>query len=115
MTFVLVMVAAVAVILIVSAPFRGARAGATDTPKAGATDTPESGTTDTTEAGEAAVKPDKVADLEVAREAKYREIRDAELDYRTGKLSDEDFRLVDDALRAEAISILQALDRAKAR
>jgi len=26
------------------------------------------------------------ADLEAARESKYREIRDAELDYRTGKL-----------------------------
>ena len=30
------------------------------------------------------------AELEAAREAKYREIRDAELDYRTGKLSDDD-------------------------
>ena len=28
------------------------------------------------------------AELEAAREAKYREIRDAELDYRTGKLSE---------------------------
>ena len=29
----------------------------------------------------------ELAELEAAREAKYREIRDAELDHRTGKLS----------------------------
>ena len=32
-----------------------------------------------------------IAELEAARDAKYREIRDAELDLRTGKLSDEDY------------------------
>ena len=32
------------------------------------------------------------AELEAARDAKYREIRDAELDYRTGKLSEADWR-----------------------
>ncbi len=37
----------------------------------------------------------EIAALEAAREAKYREIRDAELDFRTGKLSDADFRAVD--------------------
>lgn len=51
------------------------------------------------------------ADLELAREAKYREIRDAELDYRTGKLSDADWRVLDRELRAEAIDILHRLDR----
>lgn len=51
------------------------------------------------------------AELEAVREAKYREIRDAELDHRTGKLSDEDFDAVDRGLRAEAITILQGLDR----
>jgi hypothetical protein len=50
------------------------------------------------------------ADLEAAREAKYREIRDAELDYRTGKLSEADWRRLDRELRAEAIEILRALD-----
>jgi Tfp pilus assembly protein PilX len=55
----------------------------------------------------------EVADLEAAREAKYREIRDAELDYRTGKLSDEDYQAVDRALRAQAMEILRALDRAR--
>jgi hypothetical protein len=48
--------------------------------------------------------------LEVAREAKYREIRDAELDYRTGKLSREDYEAVDGALRAEALEILNRLE-----
>jgi cell division septation protein DedD len=50
------------------------------------------------------------ADLEAAREAKYREIRDAELDYRTGKLSEADWKRLDRELRAEAIDILRRLD-----
>jgi hypothetical protein len=49
-------------------------------------------------------------DLEAAKEAKYREIRDAELDYRTGKLSEEDWRALDRELRAEAIDLLHRLD-----
>ncbi|HJS95718.1 MAG TPA: hypothetical protein VJ741_15755 [Solirubrobacteraceae bacterium] len=53
-----------------------------------------------------------VAELEAAREAKYRELRDAELDHRTGKLSDEDYAELDTALRAEAIEILRGIDRA---
>ncbi len=51
------------------------------------------------------------AELEAAREAKYREIRDAELDYRTGKLSDGDWRSLDRTLRAEAVDLLKRLDR----
>jgi hypothetical protein len=50
------------------------------------------------------------ADLELARDAKYREIRDAELDYRTGKLSEADWRAMDRGLRAEAVEILRRLD-----
>jgi hypothetical protein len=50
------------------------------------------------------------ADLEAARESKYREIRDTELDYRTGKLSEADWRRIDRELRAEAIEILRRLD-----
>jgi hypothetical protein len=49
-------------------------------------------------------------DLEAAKEAKYREIRDAELDYRTGKLSEEDWRALDRELRAEAMDLLHRLD-----
>jgi hypothetical protein len=51
-------------------------------------------------------------DLEAAREAKYRELRDAELDHRTGKLSDADYEELDSSLRAEAIEILHGIDRA---
>ena len=50
------------------------------------------------------------ADLEAARDAKYAEIRDAEMDYRTGKLSEADWRGLDRALRAEAVDILRQLD-----
>ena len=49
-------------------------------------------------------------DLEAAKEAKYREIRDAELDFRTGKLSEEDWRGLDRELRAEAMDLLRRLD-----
>jgi hypothetical protein len=49
-------------------------------------------------------------DLEVARDAKYREIRDAELDHQTGKLSDEDYEAIDSTLRSEAIDLLHQLD-----
>jgi hypothetical protein len=52
----------------------------------------------------------RLADLEAAKEAKYREIRDAELDYRTGKLSEADWRSVDRELRAEAMELLRAID-----
>jgi cytochrome c-type biogenesis protein CcmF len=48
--------------------------------------------------------------LEAARDAKYREIRELELDHRTGKLSDQDFRELDRQLRAEAVQILRELD-----
>jgi hypothetical protein len=53
--------------------------------------------------------------LEAAREAKYREIRDAELDYRTGKLSEADYRRLDADLRAEALEILDSLEAAGVR
>jgi hypothetical protein len=48
--------------------------------------------------------------LESAKAAKYAEIRDNETDYRTGKLSDEDFRALNRQLRAEAVEILRAID-----
>jgi hypothetical protein len=54
-------------------------------------------------------------ELEAAREAKYREIRDAELDYRTGKLSHEDYEAIDSDLRAEAIEILNRLEQLRPR
>lgn len=56
-----------------------------------------------------------LAELEAAKEAKYREIRDAELDYRTGKLSEEDWRALDGALRSEAVALLKRLDELRDR
>jgi len=50
------------------------------------------------------------AELEAARETKYREIRDAELDLRTGKLSSEDYEAIDSGLRAEALELLDRLE-----
>ena len=50
------------------------------------------------------------AALEAAKDAKYREIRDAELDWRTGKLSEHDYREQDRRLRAEAVEILRQID-----
>jgi hypothetical protein len=57
----------------------------------------------------------ELGDLEAARETKYREIRDTEMDRETGKLSVEDFAIVDAGLRAEAVEILKRLDQARAR
>ncbi len=56
-----------------------------------------------------------LAELNAAKEAKYREIRDAELDHRMGKLSSEDWHSVDRDLRGEAIEILRQLDRVEGR
>jgi hypothetical protein len=52
----------------------------------------------------------RVVDLEARKEAKYREIRDTELDHAAGKLSEEDFRRQDAELRGEAVEILKSLD-----
>ena len=48
--------------------------------------------------------------LEAAKQAKYAEIRELELDVRTGKLTQEDFRAQDRARRAEAVELLRRLD-----
>jgi len=57
------------------------------------------------------IQLDLRADLEAAKEAKYREIKDAELDFRMGKTSEEDWRSLDAELRAQAIEILRQLDK----
>jgi len=54
---------------------------------------------------------DHRAALEAAKEAKYREIKDAELDHEMGKLSDEDYAAIDGELKAQAIEILRQLDK----
>jgi hypothetical protein len=53
----------------------------------------------------------ELADLDARKEAKYRQIRDAETDHASGKLSDEDFSRLDRELRGEAVDILKKLDR----
>ena len=55
------------------------------------------------------------AELEARKQVLYREIRDAEADHATGKLSEEDFTRLDRELRAEAIKVLKRLDRLDAR
>jgi hypothetical protein len=57
----------------------------------------------------------RLGELRAAKEAKYREIRDAELDHQMGKLSRDDWRAVDRDLRREAIEILRELDRLEGR
>jgi hypothetical protein len=101
-----------AVVLVVTAPLRSSRRR----PDSGAgADGGEGRARDAAADGAAALlsEPAQSArrgDLEAAREAKYREIRDAELDYRTGKLSREDYEALDGELRAEAIEILNWLE-----
>jgi hypothetical protein len=53
----------------------------------------------------------ELADLEARKQAKYREIRDAEADHAAGKLTDEDYRRLDRELRGEAVAILKRIDR----
>jgi hypothetical protein len=88
--FLIVLAILSAVVVFVTAPLRRVAAASQSTP----------------EDAEATL-----ADLEAAREAKYRELRDAELDHRTGKLSDADYAELDRALRGEAIQILRDIDR----
>jgi type II secretory pathway pseudopilin PulG len=90
--FLVVLVVLALVVLLVSAPLRADRAART-------------------EAAEDAER----AELEAARDAKYAEIRDAELDYRTGKLSEADWRAMDRGLRAEAVELLRRLDELEGR
>lgn len=66
--------------------------------------------------GEASGTEDpEIAALEAARESKYREIRDAEMDRESGKLSEEDFRELDAELRREAVGILDRLEALKGK
>jgi type II secretory pathway pseudopilin PulG len=84
---VLVLLAVGATVVVITAPLRTGRREREDTAEAA-----------------------HLADLETAKEAKYREIRDAELDFRTGKLSEADWRAIDRELRAEAMELLRRLD-----
>jgi hypothetical protein len=92
------------VVLVISGPLRAARR----TGGSGSAASPLS-----TRDGPAPRAEFERDELEAEREAKYREIRDAELDYRTGKLSREDFEAIDGGLRAEAIEILNRLQESE--
>jgi hypothetical protein len=48
----------------------------------------------------------RAEELEARKEAKYRELRDTELDYAAGKLSEEDYQHRLAVLRGEAAEIL---------
>ncbi len=63
--------------------------------------------------GPRSVQGEEVAErerLEAARDAKYREIRELDLDVRTGKITEDEFRDQDRRLRGEAVVILRELD-----
>ncbi len=100
---ILIFVLLCAVIAIVGAPLRGTRGARAGDGVGGAA------------GGDAGREQLARDELEAAREAKYREIRDAELDYRTGKLSREDYEAIDRTLRAEAIEILDRLGDGEGR
>jgi type II secretory pathway pseudopilin PulG len=85
--FLLVLVVLAVLVAVIAAPLRPGRASA-----------------------RTAAQSAERAELEAVKEAKYREIRDAELDYRTGKLSEPDWRALDRTLRAEAVELLKRLD-----
>jgi hypothetical protein len=53
--------------------------------------------------------------IEVAKETKFREILDAELDFHTGKLSEPDYREIDRQLRVEVSELLRRSDAAEAK
>jgi hypothetical protein len=84
---VLVLVAAAAAGWVIAGPLRGGRAEADD-----------------------AQLQAQLEDLEAAKESRYREIREAEMDYRTGKLSEADYKAIDRQLRQEAMELLRRLD-----
>ena len=61
-----------------------------------------------------AVEDPRFADLEARKPAKYREIRDAELDREAGKIDEQEWRRQDTELRRDAIGILKQLDELEA-
>lgn len=57
------------------------------------------------------VKDPRLIDLEVRKEAKYRELHDAESDHAAGKLSAADFERTRAELRTEALEILAQIEQ----
>ena len=57
----------------------------------------------------------EIAALEAARESKYREIRDAETDRESGKLTEADFAELEAELKRDAVDILDRLEALKGK
>lgn len=49
-------------------------------------------------------------ELEDAKESKYREIKDAELEFKSGRMTEQQWNETDQELRREAMQILRAID-----
>lgn len=50
------------------------------------------------------------AELEDAKQSKYREIKDAELEYKAGRMTEQQWNETDKELRREAMQILKDID-----
>lgn len=57
----------------------------------------------------------ELAELEARKEARYREIRDAESDHAAGKIDQDDFESLSAELKAEAADVLERMDRVRER
>ena len=54
-------------------------------------------------------------ELEAEKARLLQEIHELELDYETGKLSDEDYRAIESRLKGKAVEVMQRLDLLAAR
>lgn len=57
----------------------------------------------------------RLAELEARRRARYQEIRDAQADRASGKLSELDFERLDSEMRAEAVQVLDEIAELRGR
>jgi flagellar biosynthesis/type III secretory pathway M-ring protein FliF/YscJ len=55
------------------------------------------------------------AELEDAKQAKYREIKDAELEFKAGRMTEDQWHTTDRELRREALQILAKIDTLHAK
>ena len=60
-------------------------------------------------------RDDRIAALQKRKLEAYAAIKEAELDYRTGKMSEEDFRALEARYRAQAAAAIEELQRLAAR
>lgn len=55
----------------------------------------------------------ELRDLEAEKDRLVQELKDVELDYATGKLSDEDREALDQRLKAKAVAVMEAIEAHK--